>query len=30
VPLCKEVLTHERFVRGQWDTTFIEREMLGG
>jgi len=24
------VLTHERFVRGQWDTTFIEREMLGG
>jgi acetyl-CoA carboxylase biotin carboxylase subunit len=30
VPLCKEVLTHERFVRGQWDTTFIEREMMGG
>jgi acetyl-CoA carboxylase biotin carboxylase subunit len=30
VSLCKEVLTHERFVRGQWDTTFIEREMLGG
>ena len=30
VPLCKEVLTHEKFVRGQWDTTFIEREMLGG
>ena len=27
--LCKEVLTHERFVRGQWDTTFIEREMMG-
>ncbi len=30
VPLCKEVLTHANFVRGQWDTTFIEREMLGG
>ncbi len=29
IPLCKEVLTHERFVRGQWDTTFIEREMMG-
>ncbi len=29
IPLCKEVLTHERFVRGQWDTTFIEREMTG-
>ena len=29
VPLCKEVLTHERFVTGRWETTFIEREMLG-
>ena len=29
IPLCKDVLKHERFVRGQWDTTFIEREMLG-
>ena len=29
VPLCKRVLRHRRFVRGQWDTTFIEREMLG-
>jgi len=29
VPLCKEVLTHERFVTGKWETTFIEREMLG-
>ncbi|MGA2265891.1 MAG: acetyl-CoA carboxylase biotin carboxylase subunit [Phycisphaerae bacterium] len=30
IPLCKEVLTHGRFIRGQWDTTFIEREMMGG
>ncbi|MHC4981742.1 MAG: acetyl-CoA carboxylase biotin carboxylase subunit [Planctomycetota bacterium] len=28
IPLCKEILTHERFVQGQWDTTFIERELL--
>jgi len=30
IPLCKEVLTHERFVTGKWETTLIEREMLGG
>jgi acetyl-CoA carboxylase biotin carboxylase subunit len=29
VPLCKRILTHDRFVSGQWDTTYIEREMLG-
>jgi len=29
IPMCKEILKHERFARGQWDTTFIEREMLG-
>ena len=28
IPLCKEVLAHERFLKGQWDTTFIERELL--
>ena len=28
VDLCREVLAHERFVRGDWDTTFIERELL--
>jgi len=28
IPLCRDVLAHERFIRGQWDTTFIEREML--
>ena len=28
IPLCRDILMHERFVRGQWDTTFIEREML--
>jgi len=26
--LCREILSHERFVNGQWDTTYIEREML--
>ena len=29
IPLCRDVLAHDRFVNGQWDTTFIEREMLG-
>jgi biotin carboxylase len=28
VGLCREILSHERFVSGQWDTTYIEREML--
>jgi acetyl-CoA carboxylase biotin carboxylase subunit len=28
VSLCREILSHERFVNSQWDTTFIEREML--
>ena len=28
IPLCRDVLWHERFTRGQWDTTFVEREML--
>ncbi len=28
IPLCREVLGHDRFHRGLWDTTFIEREML--
>jgi acetyl-CoA carboxylase biotin carboxylase subunit len=27
IGLCRDILTHERFVNGQWDTTFIEREM---
>ncbi|MBS3733671.1 MAG: acetyl-CoA carboxylase biotin carboxylase subunit [Phycisphaerae bacterium] len=28
-PLCREILSHDRFIRGgQWDTTYIEREML--
>jgi len=30
IALCKDVLRHERFVNGEWDTTFIEREMLKG
>jgi acetyl-CoA carboxylase biotin carboxylase subunit len=29
IPLCREILAHERFGRGKWDTTFIEREMMG-
>jgi len=28
VPLCLDVLTHPRFLQGQWETTFVEREML--
>jgi len=30
IPLCRDILSHERFVSGQWDTTFIERDMLSG
>ena len=29
-PLCREILSHQKFVSGQWDTMFIEREMLAG
>ena len=29
IPLCREILAHPKFQQGQWDTTFIEREMLG-
>ena len=28
IPLCREILLHQKFVDGQWDTMFIEREML--
>ncbi len=28
VPLCQEILAHPRFAAGQWDTKFIERELL--
>ncbi len=28
--ICREILSHDRFVSGQWDTTFIERELLSG
>ncbi len=27
-PLCREILSHERFIAGQWDTMYIERELL--
>ncbi|HDZ21758.1 hypothetical protein LCGC14_0285200 [marine sediment metagenome] len=29
IPLCRQILSHERFLRGEWDTTYIERELLG-
>ena len=28
ISLCRDILSHERFVKGQWDTTFIESHML--
>jgi acetyl-CoA carboxylase biotin carboxylase subunit len=28
ISLCREVLSHPTFLRGEWDTTLIEREML--
>ncbi len=28
VPLCRKILAHEKFLKGQWNTTYIEREML--
>ncbi len=28
IDLCKDVLAHERFIRGMWETTYIERELL--
>ncbi|MCD4823017.1 MAG: acetyl-CoA carboxylase biotin carboxylase subunit [Phycisphaerae bacterium] len=30
IPLCREILGHEKFVNGQWDTKMIEREMQNG
>jgi len=29
ISLCRDVLAHPNFQRGIWDTTFVEREMLG-
>ncbi|MFP4140487.1 MAG: acetyl-CoA carboxylase biotin carboxylase subunit [Phycisphaerae bacterium] len=28
IPLCRKILGHERFIRGEWDTTLIERELM--
>ncbi len=28
IPLCHDILGHKRFAAGQWNTTFIEHEML--
>jgi acetyl-CoA carboxylase biotin carboxylase subunit len=30
VGLCRDILTHQKFLRGEWETTYVEREMLGG
>ena len=30
ISLCLDILSHDRFVDGRWDTTFVEREMLNG
>ena len=28
ISLCRDILSHPKFQAGQWDTTYIEREML--
>ena len=28
IPLCRDVLSNQKFLRGDWDTTYIEREMM--
>ncbi|MFP4353604.1 MAG: acetyl-CoA carboxylase biotin carboxylase subunit [Phycisphaerae bacterium] len=28
IPLCLDILKHDRYVSGHWDTTYIERELL--
>ncbi len=28
IPLCREILSHEKFVEGRWDTKMIERELI--
>jgi acetyl-CoA carboxylase, biotin carboxylase subunit len=28
INLCRDILGHEKFINGQWDTTMIERELL--
>jgi len=28
IPLCRDILAHPKFAAGQWDTTYIERELL--
>ena len=28
ISLCRQILAHPKFVKGEWDTTFIERELL--
>jgi acetyl-CoA carboxylase biotin carboxylase subunit len=29
IPLCRDILAHQKFVRGDWNTTYVEKEMLG-
>ena len=28
IPLCREILSHQQFVEGKWDTKMIEREII--
>ncbi|HUT60073.1 MAG TPA: acetyl-CoA carboxylase biotin carboxylase subunit [Phycisphaerae bacterium] len=28
ISLCREVLSHQKFLKGEWETTFIESQML--
>ncbi len=28
IPICREILGHDRFADGKWDTTYVERVML--
>jgi acetyl-CoA carboxylase biotin carboxylase subunit len=30
VGLCRDVLSHQKFLKGEWETTYVEREMMGG
>ena len=29
IPLCRRILSEQEFVTGQWDTKYVEREMMG-
>ena len=29
IPLCRRIMSEQKFVTGQWDTKYVEREMMG-